>query len=230
MHRYSSNRAIRLAEHQLHRDGSPSRAGSHHHVATEKEKAVKRSIARMKQRVTTLTLMLKTIEEKQSQHLPKNTTHLNLGPVQIHRQSQQSNEQDWDGDARPLSKVGSTDSHDSLNSLGSAGKQINASAAVPIMEAKKTAFGSTTLREYQQLPKISTVPNFYKADHDWIFGFESRCEVPFCEMLILLLFVSLDSIRSKTIDMDAFGFSDRDRMDREEELLNDPDVLCGAVR
>jgi hypothetical protein len=45
-----------------------------------------------------------------------------------------------------------------------------------------------------------------------------------------LLFVSLDSIRSKTIDMDAFGFSDRDRMDREEELLNDPDVLCGAVR
>lgn len=38
----------------------------------------------------------------------------------------------------------------------------------------KKPFQSTEMRPYQKLPKISDVPNFYKGDHEWIFGYQTR--------------------------------------------------------
>jgi len=107
------------------------------------------AITRIKQRLTTLRLMLKTVEERQEVNIPKFPS-----PV-------------------------------------------------------KPAFQSSSKRIFQQLPKMSTVPNFYKANHDWQFGYESRC---------------------RTIEMDSFDFSLNDKQDREDEILNNPDVLVGLVR
>ena len=39
---------------------------------------------------------------------------------------------------------------------------------------QKPAFQATAKREFQELPKITNVPNFYKASHEWEFGYESR--------------------------------------------------------
>ena len=39
---------------------------------------------------------------------------------------------------------------------------------------KKPAFDSTGLREFQKVDKISDIPNFYKGEHEWEFGLDTK--------------------------------------------------------
>jgi hypothetical protein len=222
--RYSAKREISLAKQQLQliagvpanqleaadaaakeHGHSPSHGHHHQHQhqspANAKQAQLKQSIVRMKQRLTTLKLMLQTVEDRRSQHLPK------------HVAGKQSTV-----NSLVLKSAGSVPDTPTSRSQPTicgitqvkAARSVSPSRRPPTtLGANQTRSGSTnatfgfsssSLREYQELPKVTNVPNFYKADHTWQFGYESRY-VLLCGLLSLtelFIYVCLLAARRST--------------------------------
>lgn len=93
-----------------------------------------------------------------------------------------------------------------LEAMQATATEIMAAHPAKCPPAKYVPFHSSGTREFQKPATKSSLPNFHKGDHEWDFGYQSRC---------------------KTIDMAAFNYDVSLEERRAEEALNDPGVLVG---